>query len=271
LVGPQVVEIAGVTVRIESEPPKKPQIPCLVGPVGTVPSASRLVTDRRCSSPAVHPSWSSAPERGAAHPHPFVICWNELPEIIEIVPVIGIVACAPKHPEVSIAVLPIERIDAAPWRVSSGRDSKRAVHTGLVAKRLWGGRAVQSATPAHPCPHVSGRVELPKVIENALYTTCIISLSSKEPKITVNIRPCRFRKSPTGEVSSSWFSQNAILPGGTAVGPKSTASAHPGPLVAGRIELPEIIWRSTGSVRGVAPSAKEPEIAVLIGPGYGFP
>ena len=155
--------------------------------MGAARSASRLVTWRWCSQPAVYPGGRFAAKRAAAYPYPFVLCWTELPKIIEKVPVTGIVACAPKHPEVSLAVRPSERIDAAPRDVSSGRNPLGAVHAGLVAKRLRRGRTVQSAAAAHPCPHVRGRVELPKVIENAPYATCSVSLSAKEPEITVSV------------------------------------------------------------------------------------
>jgi hypothetical protein len=198
--------------------------------VGAARSASRLITWRWCSQPAVYPGGRFAPKRAAAYPYPFVLCRTELPKIIEIVPVTGIVACAPKHPEVSLAVRPSERIDTAPRDVSSGRNPQGAVHAGLVAKRLRRGRTVQSAAAAHPCPHVRGRVELPKVIENAPYATCSVSLSSKEPEITISVRPCRFRHSPTGEVSSSGLPQNAVGSiDGEAI--EIAVAAHPGPLV----------------------------------------
>jgi hypothetical protein len=206
LKNPQVVQIAISEVRIEPLTAPKPEIPLLVCPTDTRRPAPWLVAWSRSPECAVYPCACRNIGKRAkpAHPCPLVRRRIELPKIVESVPVrIGIEALAPKKPEVSIDVPPVERVHAAPRDVTGSRNSQRAVHTGPVAIYLR--CAVQCAAAAHPRPLVCRGVELPKVIENALCDNGSISLSSEEPEVAARIGPGRSLPSGTRNVSGREF------------------------------------------------------------------
>ena len=91
--------------------------------------------------------------------------------------------------------------------------------------------------------------------------------SSEEPEIAVDISPCDPFGPASGKVTGSCAAQRSVNAGNRAAGAQHAATAHPGPFTRSRIELPEII-QNAGHIVGVrAVSTKEPERAVLIGPG----
>jgi hypothetical protein len=238
---PKVVEFGEISVGLIAIAPKEPEIAAAIGPCHSIRAASGHIPGSSHSQRAVH---SGAARAASAHPCPLVRGRVELPKVVETVESItGYSARAPKEPEIAVAVGPCRSGYAGSWDVSSGGRSQRAVHAGLVT----------SAASSHPRPFVRGRAEHPQ----------LVARTPKEPEIAVAVGPTRSAIAASRDVSGSGRSQRAVDAGLVT----SAASAHPGPFVRGRIELPKVVEFGEISVGLIAIAPKEPEIAVAVGPG----
>src|ERR1019366_6373835 len=186
-------------------------------------AASGSVSGSRCSQRAVHTGLASADDeikficdtsgrRGAStHPRPFVHGRIELPKVVEGGKIaLGIVATAPKEPEMAAAVGPGRSGSAASGDVSGSGRSQRAVDSGPTA--ISAGRRHRAA-PSHPRPFVRGRIELPKVVEKALLCVDIVAIAPKEPEIASTVGPAQSVNSASGDVSGGRRSQGAVHSG----------------------------------------------------------
>ena len=156
-----------------------------------------------------------------------------LPEIVEIAySAVGIVAIAPKEPEMAAAVSQAHGALVASGDVSGGGRSQCAVHARLVDR----------AASAHPRPLVRGRIQYPKVVEMATIAVGTNSISPNEPEMATAVGPACCYISASGDISSGRRSQRAVHTGlATAKAGHRAASAHPRPLVRGWIELPKVV------------------------------
>ena len=192
----------------------------------------------------------------SAHPGPIVRGRIELPKVVEIaLKTAGTDTAASKKPEIAAAVGPACGSIAASGEVSGSRHTQRAVHSGLVT----------TAASAHPRPFFCRRIELPKVVErNRTVASVTIAVASKEPEMAAAVGPTSSSFAGSGNVSGNRYAQRAVH----SLLVTTAASAHPGPLVLGRIELPKVVERAMMSIGIVANNApKEPEIAAAVGPG----
>ena len=137
---PKVVEIAR-TGGTEALSPKEPEMTAAVDPASSVISASRDVSRGRRAQRAVYARMIN--RAAAAHPHPLVRGWIELPEIVEIAKIARRVLALPsKDPEMAAAVGPAHSIVVASGDVPGGRRSQRAVYASMVDR----------VASAHPGP-----------------------------------------------------------------------------------------------------------------------
>ena len=89
----------------------------------------------------------------SAHPHPFAGGRIELPKIIEIAGIaIGIVAPAPKEPEMAAVIGPTGSAIASSGGISGSMRTQRTVDSGLTAV------VAECAASTHPCPFACLRI-----------------------------------------------------------------------------------------------------------------
>ena len=154
--------------------------------------------------------------------------------------------------------------------ISGGGSSQGAVRRRRGASRVDIRRGAGAAS-AHPGPLHRGWAEFPKVVQNALDVVGIDGPAAKEPEIAPAIGPGRSVKAASGDVSGGRLTQCSIHAGRPAgsifiAGPHGIASAHPGPLVRGWVELPKIIELAIVAVDIEALAPEEPEITAAVGP-----
>ena len=136
---------------------------------------------------------------------------------------------------------------------------------------------------AHPRPLPARRGEFPNVVRIAEVTVCVKSIAAEEPQVPLAVSPPRCPLSAPRNVIGPGRAQRPVHSRlSTGQGPHDivvcnthaarscAASAHPGPLVDGWVVFPqfvEVILRLHAHV--VRPSAKQPEVSLLVRPCSG--
>ena len=244
--GTELPKVAEVIIRVQA--PKEPEIPAAVCPTVRAAAASGNVCGSREPQRAV--DCGLAARNLSTHPGPVASGRTEPPKVVETpLGTDRVQAQPPEEPKTTAAICPAHCATASSGSVSSSASSLCAVDARLASRIAAG----------HPGPLIRGGVVLPKVVEKTIAIIGVVVKPPEEPEVAAAVDPARRACAVSREISCSRGSQRAE---DSSLATRA-ASAHPGPLLGGGIEHPEVVEVSC-RIRGVA--SKEPEVAALIGP-----